>query len=139
MGAANAPDTRVTDGQKLERRTTRKQWRIARMLRDRFWKRWVHEYLPTLMRREKWCRRTKPTRVGDIVFLCDPDMPRREWRMGIVEEIYAGADGVARRASVRVTDGNYGRLMVRPVSKLAVLDVSEAVPSRGRVCRGTTN
>ncbi|EDW39281.1 GL14007 [Drosophila persimilis] len=67
-----------------------KQWRIARLMRDPFWKRWVLEYLPTLVRREKRCQRTD--------FICDPALPRREWRKGIVEAVYKGVDGVIRRA-----------------------------------------
>ncbi|KAH8276141.1 hypothetical protein KR026_001701 [Drosophila bipectinata] len=43
------------------------------------------EYLPTLVRREKWCQGTEPIRQGDMVFVCDPALPRREWRKGIVE------------------------------------------------------
>jgi len=61
-----------------------------------------------------------------MVFVCDPALPRREWRKGIMEEVNSGADGVVRRATVRVNDN--GRTMLRPVSKLAVLDLSEAVP-----------
>ncbi|KAH8248475.1 hypothetical protein KR038_001274, partial [Drosophila bunnanda] len=98
-----------------------KQWRIAGLLRDCFWKRWILEYLPMLVRREKWCRRTEPIRQGDIVFIYDPALPRREWRKGIVEEVYSGADGTDRRATVRINDNGLSRTMMRPVSKLAVL------------------
>ncbi|XP_041631504.1 uncharacterized protein [Drosophila kikkawai] len=126
-GAANLPNTPGLEAELPKEGSTRKQWRIARMLRDRFWRRWVLEYLPTLVRREKWCRRTEPIRQGDMVFVCDPALPRREWRKGIVEEVYSGADGVVRRASVRVSDNGLSRTMLRPVSKLAVLDLSEAV------------
>ncbi|XP_070145035.1 uncharacterized protein [Drosophila kikkawai] len=126
-GAANLPNTPGLEAGLPKEGSTRKQWRIARMLRDRFWRRWVLEYLPTLVRREKWCRRTEPIRQGDMVFVCDPALPRREWRKGIVEEVYSGADGVVRRASVRVSDNGLSRTMLRPVSKLAVLDLSEAV------------
>nr|XP_036678396.1 uncharacterized protein LOC118879593 [Drosophila suzukii] len=126
-GAANLPNTPGLDAELPKEGSTRKQWRIARMLRDRFWRRWVLEYLPTLVRREKWCRRTEPIRQGDMVFVCDPALPRREWRKGIVEEVYSGADGVVRRATVRVNDNGLSRTMLRPVSKLAVLDLSEAV------------
>ncbi|XP_070855101.1 uncharacterized protein [Drosophila suzukii] len=121
------PNTPGLDAELPKEGSTRKQWRIARMLRDRFWRRWVLEYLPTLVRREKWCRRTEPIRQGDMVFVCDPALPRREWRKGIVEEVYSGADGVVRRATVRVNDNGLSRIMLRPVSKLAVLDLSEAV------------
>ncbi|XP_041673753.1 uncharacterized protein LOC121529829 [Drosophila eugracilis] len=61
-GASGIPDLPKDDGQEPVRSATRKQWRIARMMRDRFWKRWVHEYLPTLVRREKWCKRVEPIR-----------------------------------------------------------------------------
>ncbi|XP_043069120.1 uncharacterized protein [Drosophila bipectinata] len=66
-GAPDVPDLPKDDGQESVRCATRKQWRIARMMRDRFWKRWVHEYLPTLLRRERWCKHVEPIRRGDLV------------------------------------------------------------------------
>ncbi|EDX15262.1 GD17700 [Drosophila simulans] len=94
-------------------------------MRDRFWKRWVHEYLPTLVRREKWCQRVEPMHRGDLVYICDPAIPRREWKRGVVEEVFTGKDGVPRRSSVRTSDR--AKLVLRPASKLAVLDVVNAV------------
>nr|XP_043067239.1 uncharacterized protein LOC122321415 [Drosophila bipectinata] len=70
-GAPNASDLPKHDGQESLRCATRKQWRIARMMRDRFWKRWVHEYLPTLVRRERWCKHSESICRGDLVFICD--------------------------------------------------------------------
>ncbi|XP_050746215.1 uncharacterized protein LOC122818489 isoform X3 [Drosophila biarmipes] len=133
-GASDIPDLPKDDGQEPVRSATRKQWRIARMMRDRFWKRWVHEYLPTLVRREKWCKRVEPIRRGDLVFICDPAIPRREWKRGVVEEVFTGKDGVPRRAAVRTTDR---AKTMRPASKLAVLDVVNAAASRRWGCRGT--
>jgi len=52
-GVTNLPDTPGEDVELPKECATRKQWRIARLLRDRFWQRWVLEYLPTLVRREK--------------------------------------------------------------------------------------
>ncbi|XP_041450172.1 uncharacterized protein LOC121404577 [Drosophila obscura] len=135
--AAGVPDLPGDEGQSPKKFATRKQWRIARMMRDRFWKRWVHEYLPKLVRREKWCEHVEPMRRGDLVYVCDPAIPRREWRRGIVEEVYAGVDGVPRRAAVRVASDDRSKLMMRPVSKLSVLDVVNAAASRGSGCRGT--
>ncbi|XP_044571435.1 uncharacterized protein LOC123257246 [Drosophila ananassae] len=127
VGAACPPDTPGLDGGLVKEGATRKQWRVARMLRDRFWRRWVLEYLPTLTRREKWCRREKPIQRGDIVFVCDPAIPRRDWRKGVVEETFAGTDGEVRRARVRIMDGDRTRWIMRPASKLAALDLSEEV------------
>ncbi|XP_037731297.1 uncharacterized protein LOC119561979 [Drosophila subpulchrella] len=67
--------------------------------------------------------RTEPIRQGDMVFVCDPALPRRK---GIIEEVYHGVGGVIRRARVRVSDNGLSRIIMRPVSKLAVLDLSEA-------------
>ncbi|XP_070854777.1 uncharacterized protein [Drosophila suzukii] len=43
MGAANLPNTPGLDAELPKEGFTRKQWRIVRMLRDRFWRRWVLE------------------------------------------------------------------------------------------------
>ncbi|XP_070137030.1 uncharacterized protein [Drosophila bipectinata] len=126
-GEAFPPDTSGLDGGLIKEGATRKQWRVARMLRNRFWKRWVLEYLPTLTRREKWCRREKPIQRGDIVFVCDPAVPRRDCRKGVVEEAFAGTDGEVRRARVGIMDGDRTRWIMRPASKLKALDLSEGV------------
>ncbi|XP_065361998.1 uncharacterized protein LOC135955572 [Calliphora vicina] len=97
----------------------KKQWRISRQLRDHFWNRWIKEYLPTLTRRSKWCQRTKPIAIGDLVLICDPAVSRRDWKRGRVEEVFKGRYGVIRRADVRTSTG----ILKRPVSKLAVLDL----------------
>ncbi|XP_044573280.1 uncharacterized protein LOC123257600 [Drosophila ananassae] len=108
-GAACPPDTPGLDGGLIKEGATRKQWRVARMLRDRFW------------------RREKPIQRGDIVFVCDPAIPRRDWRKGVVEETFAGTDGEVRRACVRIMDGDRTRWIMRPASKLAAMDLSEEV------------
>jgi hypothetical protein len=60
----------------------RKQWRTAQRLADMFWKRWVHEYLPTLTRRTKWHEKKDPVKVGDIVVVADDALKRNCWPMG---------------------------------------------------------
>ncbi|XP_037821195.1 uncharacterized protein LOC119610147 [Lucilia sericata] len=84
VGYGNVAQTPPADEADSKLCSLRKQWRIARSLRDRFWKRWVLEYLPTLTRRVKWCERTTPLKDGDMVFICDPNLPNSQWRRGIV-------------------------------------------------------
>ncbi|XP_036335546.1 uncharacterized protein LOC118745966 [Rhagoletis pomonella] len=119
LGSANTAHTpnKAVEPERLC--ALRKQWRIARQLRDHFWKRWIAEYLPTLTRRTKWCEYTRPLKVGDIVFICDNSLPRNQWSRGVVEQVHPGADGVVRQADVRTTRG----ISRRAASKLAVLDV----------------
>ena len=118
LGSPNTAQTPV-GATEQEPILMKKQWRISRQLRDHFWNRWIQEYLPTLTRRSKWCQRTKPIAVGDLVLICDPAVSRRDWKRGRVKEIYKGKDGVIRRADVRTKTG----VIMRPVSKLAVLDL----------------
>ncbi|XP_065361898.1 uncharacterized protein LOC135955477 [Calliphora vicina] len=129
IGSGNVANTPSVESPDIKPFTLKKQWRVSRCLRDRFWKKWVNEYLPTLTRRVKWCERTVPIKVGDLVFICDPNVPRSQWRKGLVTCVYAGPDGVARRVDVKTSTGK----LQRAVSKLAVLDVEsgEADSSTG--------
>lgn len=98
----------------------RKQWRILQNLKNGFWGRWIMEYLPDLTRRVKWCLPTKPLQVGDIVLVCDLDLPRSKWKRGRVVNTYNGKDGIVRSADVKTIDG----VFKRPTSKLAKLDLN---------------
>lgn len=118
LGSANTAHTPRIRVQ--PEKTCCKQWRIARQLRDHFWNRWISEYLPTLTRRTKWCQTTKPIEIGDTVFICDSNIPRRQWCRGIVENVYPGAYGVIRKADVRTSHGTFRRA----TSRLAILDLN---------------
>lgn len=96
---------------------SKKQWRIAQSLADLYWRRWVQEYRPTLVRRQKWHDHTKPIQKGDVVIIVDEKAPRNEWLMGRIEETYPGNDGIIRVVKVKTNKGCY----TRPVSKLCSL------------------
>lgn len=105
-------------------------WQNSQLLMQRFWKRWVDEYLPTLTRRSKWCDPVSPLEPGDIVIICDEDSVRNSWLKGRVVQVNVGKDGQSRSAVVQTKNG----LMTRPAVKLAKLDVKgETSPSRGRM------
>lgn len=97
----------------------RKNYMIARQYANAFWRRWVQEYLPTLTRRTKWCERTDPIKVGDIVVIIDENNHRNCWPKGRVVDVFPGKDGQVRHALVQTSTGIYKR----PAVKLAVLDV----------------
>ncbi|XP_055711452.1 uncharacterized protein LOC129806705 [Phlebotomus papatasi] len=97
----------------------RKAWRRAQYYADHFWRRWMREYLPELTRRTKWYSTTKTIKIGDVVVVCDEQLPRNQWPLGRVEEVFPAPDGKIRSAMVRTRYGLYKR----PVAKLAVLDV----------------
>ena len=45
----------------------RKRYRLVQHFSEAFWKRWLREYLPTLLPRKKWTQSEPPPKVGDIV------------------------------------------------------------------------
>ncbi|XP_065079912.1 uncharacterized protein LOC135702797 [Ochlerotatus camptorhynchus] len=98
---------------------TRQSWRLSQAQTNRFWKRWVSDYLPEITRRTKWFVQTKPIEVNDVVVIADPKMPRNCWPKGKIICTQPGRDGQPRSATVRTSTGIYER----PVAKLAVLDV----------------
>ena len=50
---------------------TKRQWRTAQAFTDAFWRRWLREYLPSLLPRNKWRDETSPVKVGDVVLFTE--------------------------------------------------------------------
>ncbi|XP_062704081.1 uncharacterized protein LOC134286482 [Aedes albopictus] len=97
----------------------RQCWRLSQIQANRFWKRWINDYLPEITRRTKWFTDTKPVEDNDVVVIVDPKLPRNCWPKGRIICTHPGRDGQPRSATVRTATGIYER----PVAKLAVLDV----------------
>ena len=96
----------------------RKRWRIIQAFADHYWRRWMSEYLPSLIERRKWLSKSRNLRVGDIVLIVDENTPRGQWPLGLVERVYEGPDKVVRSADVRFKD----TVLHRPVIKLCLLE-----------------
>lgn len=63
---------------------SKRAWRQAQYLSDVFWKRWVKQYLPTLLERQKWNIKRENFRVGDLALLVDENYPRGQWPLALV-------------------------------------------------------
>ncbi|XP_055605028.1 uncharacterized protein LOC129753255 [Uranotaenia lowii] len=98
----------------------RNAWSQINLQLDRFWSRWVREYLPTMTQRSKWFGETKPVRLGDLVVVVN-EARRNGWARGRVLELVPGSDGRIRRAVVQTNKG----LTRQSVAKLAVLEVAQ--------------
>lgn len=98
----------------------RGQWNAKQALTNRFWKRWVKEYVPSLVNRKKWQATGRDVKVGDIVIFGESGLGRGTWAKGRVIEVVPGPDGVVRSAKVKTETGVFSR----PASNLAVLDVA---------------
>ena len=95
----------------------KKQWKIAQKFADAFWKRWLREYLPTLIPRQKWASGGDSAEVGDVVLIVDLQAPRNCWKRGTITRVFPGTDGEVRVAEVRTSTGTY----IRPTRKLIKL------------------
>lgn len=84
----------------------RKQWKLAQHLADVFWERWRKEYLPLLLSRQKWHSEENPVKIGDLVLLVDDQLPRNEWKKGLVCKLFPNKDGQVRSVEVRTVSGN---------------------------------
>lgn len=94
---------------------TRKQWKICEMTTEIFWKRWLQEYLPTLIPRKKgFWKEEVPITEGDIVLVLDDQIPRNQWRKGVVTRIHPSKDGESRMADVKTALS----ILLRPTRKL---------------------
>ena len=49
-----------------------------------FWRRWSREYLVRLLERQKWHKKTRNIKVGDLVLVADSNLVRNRWPMGRV-------------------------------------------------------
>ena len=99
----------------------RMRWHQTQKFANQFWQRWVREYGPKLIRRSKWHSKIQPPSVGDIVVIVDDTQPRNRWPKGVITEIFPAKDGQVRSVLVKTSTSTY----VRPVAKIAVLDVGK--------------
>ena len=84
-----------------------------------FWKRWHSEYLLSL--RERSCKNGNSSnfvKVGEVVQIFE-DVPRVNWRLGLITEIIPSSDGMARSVKIKTKNG----IFVRAVSHLYPLEI----------------
>jgi transposase InsO family protein len=111
----------------------RRRWRVAQHITDHYWKRWLKEYVPTLVSRSKWTRPERNLAVGDVAVIDDPCLPRGQWPLGVIDEVLPGRDGVVRTVDIRVAKG----VLRRPAVKIhPFIRVGDVEPTRGGECDG---
>ena len=81
----------------------RKRARFLQQSKKSIWKRWSDEYLRGLRERHNMTHKGKDNTLstGDVVIIKGEDRNRAKWKIGIVEEVITGRDGVVRGARLR--------------------------------------
>ncbi|KAL9957559.1 hypothetical protein ACROYT_G039201, partial [Oculina patagonica] len=90
--------------------------------KDVMWNRWTKEYLRGLRERHTVIRKDSPCGVerGDVCIIKDDNKDRNKWKLGIVEELIVGRDGVVRAVKLRAGKS----YLERAVQQLYPLELS---------------
>jgi len=97
----------------------RKRWRQVQMLSDHYWRRWVKEYLPTLLTRKKWHdRKNMNLPIGSLVLVNDGIHDKYSWPLARITKCMPGKDGISRVYEIKTKSGMY----VRPAAKIYPLE-----------------
>ena len=86
------------------------------------WNRWTSEYVRALRERHnlKYSDKTAILDKGDVVIIRGDDKNRNKWKLGIVEDLIVGRDGVLRAAKLRSGRG----ILERAVQHLYPLELT---------------
>jgi len=99
--------------------TSRRRWRAAQVLVDHFWRRWMKEYLPSVIERRKWLSPAAANlKKDDVVLICDQRNSRGSWPIGWIVRPIPSPDGIVRSAIVKTAGGEFER----PTVKLCLLE-----------------
>ncbi|KAK3742809.1 hypothetical protein QZH41_002738 [Actinostola sp. cb2023] len=100
----------------------RKRARYLRKCKDALWTRWQTEYLKALRERHNMKSNARETTLkpGDVMIIKSDERNRRKWKLGIVDQLFEGRDGVVR--GVRLRAGK--SYLERPIQHLYPLEVA---------------
>ena len=103
---------------------------------NHFWKHWQSEYLSCLREahalssRKQRNNTNSPVSVGMVVIVRDEQLPHGLWKLGIVQEVLKGQDGLVLAAILRVSSPNRPcSTLKRPIQFLYPLQISSASAS----------
>jgi hypothetical protein len=104
-----------------------KRWRRVQHLANAFWERWKKEFVTKLQERKKWTQKRRNLEIGDVVLLMNESLPRCQWKLGRITEVFPGKDGLVRKVKLIVGDPSYDgksrkvKTFERPIHKLVLL------------------
>ncbi|UYV71317.1 hypothetical protein LAZ67_8002609 [Cordylochernes scorpioides] len=89
------------------------RWQLVEQIKTDFWKRWSCEYFSRLQNRPKWLKPVDNIKIGTLVLLKEDNLPPLKWRMGRINQVYPGEDGLVRVVSVKTADGDLRRAVAK--------------------------
>eukprot|EP00794_Sanderia_malayensis_P001273 gene1273-biopygen494 len=105
----------------IDDKDLRKRARYLRKCKDALWKRWQGEYLRALRERHNVMHKVtqRELEIGDVVTIKGDEKNRGQWKIGIVEELIPGRDGIVRAVKLRAGKSH----LERPIQFLYPLEL----------------
>jgi hypothetical protein len=122
-------DDDLTDPHYGSESDIRRRVKLQAIILQRFWKRWMHEYLTSLREFHRSSGDNKQIiKEGDVVLVHD-DSPRSTWKLAVVEYLIRGGDNLVRAANIRTSTGYTNT----PICKLYPLELSTNEGEQGDI------
>ena len=117
-------------------RNDRTRFLLVQRITSQFWRNWVTQYFPTLLRRQKWHSLERNLSPGDVCVLKDANALRGEWKLCRVMEVFPDEYEVVRNVRVALPPSGHDSspqyrtglektIVDRHVSNLVVIVPSE--------------
>ena len=100
---------------------SRRRWRRVQYLAEQFWKRWQKEYNASQTSRQKWNNASRNFEVGDIVVLREENVPRNQWPVAKVTQVFPSDDHLVRKVELLLTRDGDRKILQRPINKIILL------------------
>lgn len=97
--------------------TLKNRWKLLHQVFQTFWRRWSNEYLHTLQAKARWLVGEENIKLGELVLIKENCSSPLVWRLGRVQELLPGPDGIVRVVKLLTKQG----VTTRPVVKLVPL------------------
>jgi len=89
------------------------RWRQLETLGNQLWHRFIAEILPELSSREKWKSFHDNLKIGVLVLVVEPGLPRGVWKTGLITKVEESKDGCVRTVTVKIGKKEYDRPITR--------------------------
>jgi hypothetical protein len=126
----------VETGKQLTRR-----FENVQRTQQEFWKKWIEEVFPEMLKQHKWTRDKKDLKVGDIVLRKDETAAGQTYKYARVTKVHVSTDGRVRAADIeyKLPGEAVFRTTTRPIHKLVmVLPVEEQAAASRQEREGVT-
>ena len=101
----------------------RNSWKWAQANAEQFWDLFIKEYIPSLIKTQKWLSPKPNLKENDLVLILDNSIStvRGNYPKALVTKTFPDMHGHVRRAELRLSDG---RVFFRDIRKIALLEAS---------------